>query len=99
MTLTPREREILVLRAHGLTMDAIAYQLGVSVQTAKNQVTTAYRALGVSCLTEAYLALGWLTPPPHDALAGASGTVVPSGSDGTAPGGRVACREAIDSGV
>lgn len=66
--LSSRELEVLTLRAHGLSTGEAATALGVAYQTAKNHCNNAFLRLGVNCVEEAYIALGWLTPPPHDAL-------------------------------
>ena len=51
--LTPREREILLLAAQGLSNAAVAQQLWVTEQTIKFHLSNAYRKLGVSNRTEA----------------------------------------------
>jgi DNA-binding NarL/FixJ family response regulator len=61
--LTPREREVLVLRAHGLTLAEVADRLGSSLSTASAQEHSAFLRLGVDCLVDALRAMGWLTPP------------------------------------
>lgn len=61
--LTRRQRQILVLLANGRTIKSAAVEMGINYQTAKNHLTEAYRALGVSSRWAAFLELGWLTPP------------------------------------
>lgn len=61
--LTRRQAEVLRLMAQGKTQDQIASELSVHVQTVKNHRTGAYQRLGVSSMTEAYIALGWLRLP------------------------------------
>ncbi len=49
--LAPRLREVAVLAAQGLSHKAIATALGISPATARNQLATLYRRLGVSSKT------------------------------------------------
>jgi DNA-binding NarL/FixJ family response regulator len=51
--LTPREREILVLIAQGLTNNAIAERLVLSPKTVRNHVSTIYSKLQVASRAEA----------------------------------------------
>jgi two-component system, NarL family, response regulator LiaR len=63
--LTPREREVLELAAHGLRNRAIADQLVVSVRTVEGHFNGIFAKLGVSSRTEAVLhafAHGWVSP-------------------------------------
>lgn len=60
MKLTPRELEVLRLRSDGLTIKAVAYQLGISSGTVKNICTHAYEKLGVFSFVEAMHELGWV---------------------------------------
>ncbi|MDP9465055.1 MAG: helix-turn-helix transcriptional regulator, partial [Actinomycetota bacterium] len=46
--LTPREREVSGLAAHGLTSKEISSRLGVSARTVDNLLGRAYGKLGVS---------------------------------------------------
>jgi DNA-binding CsgD family transcriptional regulator len=46
--LTPREHEVAVLAAHGLTSGEIADRLVVSVRTVDNTLPRAYRKLGIA---------------------------------------------------
>ena len=46
-SITPREREILVLLADGLTMHQIGRRLGISPRTVETHVAKLYRKLGV----------------------------------------------------
>lgn len=61
MALTPREYEVLRLRASGLPTKAVAHRLGSSEQTVKNQSVKAFAKLGVGGLVEAMNALGWVS--------------------------------------
>ena len=51
--LTPREREILELVAHGLDNDAIAARLGLSEKTVRNNITRIFDKLGVATRAQA----------------------------------------------
>jgi pimeloyl-ACP methyl ester carboxylesterase/DNA-binding CsgD family transcriptional regulator len=51
--LTPREREVLELVAHGLDNTQIAARLGVSEKTVRNNVTTIFDKVGVSTRAQA----------------------------------------------
>jgi DNA-binding CsgD family transcriptional regulator len=55
--LSPREQQVLTLRVEGAAAKQIAYRLGISAKTARNQLANAYRKLGVTGLPEviAYL--------------------------------------------
>ena len=46
--LTEREREILALIAHGRSNEQIAEQLGVSIKTVRNHVSTIFSKLQVA---------------------------------------------------
>lgn len=61
--LAQREREVLRMRAHGLTMKAVAIDLGVSEMTVKHHCNRAYGKLGVGGLVEAMHVLGWARVP------------------------------------
>lgn len=61
--LTDRQRDVLRMAATGMTHADLARALGVSEQTVKNHLTTAYRTLEVRNQTQAFVALGWLKPP------------------------------------
>ena len=50
--LTPREREIAMLMATGLTNKEIGEKLFVSEQTVKNHVSNIYRKLGIDDRTQ-----------------------------------------------
>ena len=69
-SLTPREREVLVLLAQGLDNAAIARRLGVTKRTVQNHVSNIYGKLDVSSRTEAALLAirhGVVElPPPED---------------------------------
>jgi DNA-binding CsgD family transcriptional regulator len=56
--LTPREREIALLAAQGLSSRGIADRLVLSVRTVDNHLQSAYRKLGVSGRGELSAALG-----------------------------------------
>jgi pimeloyl-ACP methyl ester carboxylesterase/DNA-binding CsgD family transcriptional regulator len=51
--LTPREREILELVAHGLDNDGIAARLGLSEKTVRNHITPIFDKLGVPTRAQA----------------------------------------------
>ncbi|MCF7550098.1 response regulator transcription factor [Pseudonocardia sp. WMMC193] len=51
--LTPREREVLVLLARGLSNTAIAAHLGIAPKTLGNHISAVFRGLGVSTRAEA----------------------------------------------
>ena len=68
--LSRRERQCLAHAAHGLTDEAIGGELGISgASTVRNHFTVAYAKLGVTSRIEAFIALGWLTPPAIEAAA------------------------------
>jgi len=56
--LTPREREIATLAAHGLASNEIAARLFLSPRTVSNHLQSAYTKLGVRRRTELAAALG-----------------------------------------
>lgn len=47
-TLTPRQREVMVLLASGFSRQEIADELGVSIETVKSHLRRSYIALGVA---------------------------------------------------
>jgi DNA-binding NarL/FixJ family response regulator len=51
--LTPRQREVLRLLGEGRSTDAIASDLGVAVETARNHIRAVLRGLGVHSRLEA----------------------------------------------
>ena len=53
--LTPRERDVLVLVAQGLTNRKIAGTLGISFETVKEHVQHVIRKIGVTDRTQAAL--------------------------------------------
>src|SRR5215217_4579605 len=62
--LTPREREVLLLLAEGLSNKDIAARLAISEHTAKFHVNAVLQKLGVQRRTEAVVRaarLGWVT--------------------------------------
>lgn len=61
--LSRRELEIISLLAYGYTAQEVAGKLFLTESTVKNHTQFAYRKLGVNCLVQALLELGWLTPP------------------------------------
>ena len=71
MTLTPRQYDVLERLALGRTYAEAAIDLGVSKQTIKRTVNDTYARLGVTCLAEALLSVGWLSVPvrPSEPLA------------------------------
>ena len=54
--LTPREREVLVLIAHGLTNSEIASTLNVSLETIKTHVKRIFTKIGVHDRAQAVIA-------------------------------------------
>jgi len=72
VTLTPAQ--LRILRAYALTgyIQGAADACGVTLQTAKNEVSAAYFRLGVGCAGEAWRALGWLRLPDEAAVDGLS---------------------------
>lgn len=63
--LSPAEIESLAALAQADHSRDAARIRGVSEQTIKNELTSAYRKLGVRSRTSAFRRLGWLTPPPR----------------------------------
>ena len=61
--LTPRQAQVIHLRAQGLHIKQVAKLLGISDQTVKNHVTDGYRALGVDDIVTAMSCLGWTCVP------------------------------------
>ena len=55
--LTPREREVAVLAARGLTNKEIASSLVISVRTVDNHLSNAYSKLGITTRGELALVL------------------------------------------
>jgi DNA-binding CsgD family transcriptional regulator len=51
--LTPRELEVLLLVARGMSNRRIARRLGISEKTVKNHLSAVYAKLGATCRTEA----------------------------------------------
>lgn len=51
--LTAREREVLLLLAHGCTQAEIAARLGISAHTVGTHVKHCYRKLGARCAAHA----------------------------------------------
>ena len=62
MALTPRERQVAVLAAEGLTDAAISGQLGISVRTAQTHLARCYAKLGITRRTELASALAGVAP-------------------------------------
>lgn len=62
-TLTPKQWAILRDLATGATYRDVAYRHGISYQTAKRHIYSAYQRLSVGCAIEAFAALGWLIVP------------------------------------
>jgi len=58
--LSPREVEVLRLFLDGLSAKDVAGRLGISVQTVKNHVQSAYKRLGVRNKISAFRTLGWI---------------------------------------
>ena len=61
--LTRRQYEVLRLAALGMDYRAIALELGVSPQTAKNHAQMIYLKAGAHCLADALRWIGWLKVP------------------------------------
>ena len=61
--MTPRQVEMLRLRALGLTNAAAAAELGISEQHFKNLLADVYRMFDAACLEDALRAVGWLQVP------------------------------------
>jgi DNA-binding NarL/FixJ family response regulator len=53
--LTPRETHVVALIAAGAPNKQIARQLGLSMNTVKSHIRTAYRSMGVTSRTQAVL--------------------------------------------
>jgi DNA-binding CsgD family transcriptional regulator len=64
--LSPAEIESLAALAQADHSRDAARIRGVSEQTIKNELTSAYRKLGVRSRTSAFRSLGWLQPPGHN---------------------------------
>ena len=64
--LSPREREVLRLRAEGLTSVQVAWRLQISEQTVKNHMRRVFLKLGVDNLIEAMWVEGWVKLPDVD---------------------------------
>lgn len=64
--LTSREIQILELKAQGLTNKEVAFNLGISIQTVKNHISSSLRKLGIdgSGIVYAFIELGWLRVEP-----------------------------------
>jgi DNA-binding CsgD family transcriptional regulator len=61
--LTVTERTLLALLANGYTIAEAAKAIGIKPQSAKNRVGFAYSKLGVKNRFQAFMELGWMTPP------------------------------------
>jgi DNA-binding NarL/FixJ family response regulator len=55
ISLTPRETHVVAMIAAGAANKAIAQELGLSMNTVKSHIRTAYRAMGVTSRTQAVL--------------------------------------------
>ena len=64
VALTPREREIAVLVAEGLSTKEVAEQLYLSSRTVSNHLQNAYTKLGITSRSELPEALARLTLQP-----------------------------------
>ena len=65
--LTPREREILELVAHGLDNELIAARLGLAEKTVRNHITPIFDKLGVATRAQAIVCAreaGFAAGPP-----------------------------------
>jgi len=61
--LTSSELRLLVLLAHGRTISKAADAIGIKPQSAKNKLNFIYAKLGAANRYEAFMEMGWLTPP------------------------------------
>ena len=61
--ISKREREVLAYLAHGLTTEQTAARMGLSPQTIKTHIGSAFKKLKVQNRHGAFLELGWLHPP------------------------------------
>ena len=66
LELTERERLTLALYAVSGSQKQVAHEMGISLQTIKNNVGAAYLKLGASNAIEAFTILGWLQVRDHD---------------------------------
>jgi DNA-binding NarL/FixJ family response regulator len=66
MGLSPRQWQVMIRRARGMTVKEIAHDLGLSEQTVKTHSSNAYEALGAMNIAEAFIALGWLRVPEDE---------------------------------
>jgi DNA-binding NarL/FixJ family response regulator len=63
IAVTKREYQVLALLANGRTIDGVARELGLHPQTVKNHLASAYKRLRVTNRAQAYMEMGWMTPP------------------------------------
>ena len=61
--LTPRQLQVMRLKATGMKDTAIAVALSVTATTVKRDRRHAREALGATCNEEVYADLGWLRVP------------------------------------
>lgn len=61
--LSPRELQILAMRARGVTQYAVGLELGITEQTVKHTMNRIYRKLEVDGLQAALVAIGWTVVP------------------------------------
>lgn len=64
--LTPRELEVMRLRATGLSVREVADALGISVQTVKNHQTAVYAKAEAAGIVDFFYRVGWLRPGGHE---------------------------------
>lgn len=64
--ISPTARRLLVKMANGKTIRQAATECGIKEQSAKNALGEAYATLGVDNRIQAFMELGWLTPPEDD---------------------------------
>ena len=62
--ITYRQYQLLVMLANNYDIAEAAKFLGISRQTAKNDLVFAYASLGVHGRIGAFIVLGWLVAPP-----------------------------------
>jgi len=63
LPITVRQLEVLRLAATGMPHARVGKELGISEQTVKNHLSSAYRKLDARNETEAFVNIGWLRVP------------------------------------
>ncbi len=59
-SLTDRQRQVMELRAQGLSNKVVAKRLGIKYQTVKNIQTSAHQRIGATSLVQFMNAMGWV---------------------------------------